>query len=162
MPGSPQSRTSFDANGNNYELFFLITNYFFHTFNQPQKKQILYKILIIEDDEDTSEVLGMIGDYLNLNVIRVSAVPQVAEIAAMAPSLILLDHWVGNALGGNLCTALKQNKATAGIPVIMMSAHNKIAQIAKESLADAYLAKPFDLAKLTELVERFVPNNFNR
>jgi DNA-binding response OmpR family regulator len=115
------------------------------------------KILIIEDDEDTSETLGIIADYLNLTVIKSLKVPLVSEIEAISPEIILLDHWVGNALGGNLCKTLKDNGHTKNIPVIMISAHNKIAEIAEESRADAFLSKPFNLDDLTKLIEKFVP-----
>jgi two-component SAPR family response regulator len=37
----------------------------------------------------------------------------------------------------------------------MISANTKIAEIAKESYADDYLAKPFDLKKLTTVVNKF-------
>jgi len=117
----------------------------------------LSKILIIEDDEDTAEMLGLIVDYLTIDVVSSPKVLPVSDILAISPDLILLDHWVGSGLGGDLCFKLKSNPATRDTPVIMVSAHNKIAQIAERSQADAFLAKPFNLDELTDLIERFVP-----
>ncbi len=117
------------------------------------------KILIIEDDEDTSGVLEYIASGINLEVISSYKVLPVSEIQMMAPDVILLDHWIGDKLGGDLCLALKAFPTTHDIPVIMLSAHTAIHRIAKACCADAYLSKPFNVDELTAVIEKFVPTH---
>jgi two-component system phosphate regulon response regulator PhoB len=114
------------------------------------------KVLIIEDDQDTSEILGIIAELMNLDVIRSPQALPVNEIEKLAPDLILLDHWIGDQLGGDLCKQLKAHPVTKNIPVIMLSAHNNIEQIAKEACANAYIAKPFDLDDMQDIITRFL------
>jgi CheY-like chemotaxis protein len=114
------------------------------------------KVLIIEDDQDTSEILGIIAELMDLDVIHAPQPLPVDEIEKLTPDLILLDHWVGNMLGGDLCKQLKNNPATKNIPVIMLSAHNDIGQIAKHARADAHIAKPFDLDDMQNIITRLL------
>jgi DNA-binding response OmpR family regulator len=117
------------------------------------------KILIIEDDEDTSGVLAFIASGINLEVICSDKVLPISEIQTIAPDVILLDHWIGDHLGGDLCLELKAFPTTRDIPVIMLSAHTAIHRIAKACCADAYLSKPFNVDELTAVIEKFVPTH---
>lgn len=114
------------------------------------------KVLIIEDDKDTLDAIHYIAEDLNLEVINSSSVLQVAEIKAISPDLILMDHWVGNKLGGDLCLSLKSDPTTKDIPVVILSAHNNIRQIAEKSCANTFLSKPFDIDELTDIINRYV------
>jgi two-component system phosphate regulon response regulator PhoB len=114
------------------------------------------KLLIIEDDQDTSFILGIIAEQQGLTVIHSPKVLTADEIEKLAPCLILLDHWVGDQLGGDLCRRLKAGPATKHIPVIMLSAHNNIRQIAIDACADAFIAKPFDVDELSATITRFL------
>jgi DNA-binding response OmpR family regulator len=114
------------------------------------------KVLIIEDDRDTLDAIHYIAEDLNLEVINSASVLQVDEIKVISPNLILMDHWVGNKLGGDLCLSLKSDPFTKHIPVVILSAHNNIRQIAERSCADTFLAKPFDIDELTDIINSFV------
>ncbi len=113
------------------------------------------KVLIIEDDKDTLDAIHYIAEDLNLDVIVSSSILQTADIQAISPDLILLDHWVGSKLGGDLCLELKVDPATKNIPVIIVSAHSNLQQIAVKSCANGYLAKPFDLDEITGIIKQF-------
>jgi len=113
-------------------------------------------VLIIEDDKDTLEILSYLAEQLDIQVAARSNVLPINEIEAMAPSLILLDHWINGELGGNLCRQIKSNPATAHLPVVIISAHNDLANIANASGADAFLTKPFDIDELSALIEKFM------
>src|ERR1700740_1233736 len=96
-------------------------------------------ILIIEDDRDTLEILSYLAEALQIQVVPRSDVLTLKEIEEIAPSLILLDHWINGKLGGSLCKAIKSNPSTNHIPVAIVSAHNDIIRIAKDCGADAVL-----------------------
>ena len=56
--------------------------------------------------------------------------------------------------GLELCQRLKRESQTKHIPIILMSAAgNKAADLAG---ADAFIAKPFDIEDMEELILRFV------
>jgi two-component system phosphate regulon response regulator PhoB len=114
------------------------------------------KVLIIEDDGDTLDMLGYIAAQSNVEVVLRSNVIPLAEIKQINPDLIILDHWMGKSSGGDLCLEIKQDQATAEIPVVMLSALNEIGQIAMNSCADGSLAKPFDIAEIEDIIETYV------
>lgn len=113
------------------------------------------KVLFIEDDRDTLEMLGYIATQVNVEVVLRSDVLPVKEIREIKPDLIFLDHWIGNQRGGDLCLELKQAPATKDVPVIIMSALHDLKEIADASCANGSLAKPFDLNELQELIKRY-------
>lgn len=114
------------------------------------------KVLIIEDDKDTLDIIHFLVDDLNIDVVASSRILIISDIQAMNPDLILMDHWVGNGLGGDFCLEIKSNPATKNIPVILISAHSNLPQIAQKSCADGYLPKPFDLTEITGIIKQFI------
>ena len=115
------------------------------------------KILIIEDDDDTSDMLTVIADQLDLNVVTSTEILSISEILSIAPNLILLDHWVGIQLGSKLCLDLKSDTRTQHIPIIIMSAVPNIDRIATDSCANAYFEKPFEVNTVIKLIAKFIP-----
>lgn len=118
------------------------------------------RILIIEDDQDVSDILRFLANQLNFEVSTSDRTLFVADIKRLDPDLIVLDHWLGTALGGDLCQALKSKESTRDIPVILISADPDLIRIAQECSADAWLAKPFDvdelLGMMTDLLSKKV------
>jgi DNA-binding response OmpR family regulator len=114
------------------------------------------KILIIEDDNDTLNLLEYIAGDMNFEVTASYGLLPVADVYALGPDLILLDHWVSNGYGGDLCLELKSDPNTKNIPVVMLSAHTNIDRIAKKSLANSYLEKPFDLDDLQTVIKKYM------
>jgi len=57
--------------------------------------------------------------------------------------------------GLEACKKLKQDKTTASIPIVLLTAKGQITDIEKgfKSGADAYVVKPFSPARLLEKVE---------
>jgi two-component system phosphate regulon response regulator PhoB len=114
------------------------------------------RILIVEDDNDTLDMLEYLAIELDLEVITQSSLLPLSEIVEISPSIVLLDHWVKGKLGGELCKQIKADPSTGHIPVIMVSALNNITQIAKDSGADACLSKPFNIDDLQAMISRFM------
>ena len=118
-------------------------------------------VLIIEDDPGILETIELILSGLIIHVMSAPEALETSEIYALAPDLIILDHWLHKKLGGDLCLALKTDPHTKKIPIIMMSADLNIANVARYSLADAYLAKPFDIDELVNLTQKYLDENVN-
>ena len=114
------------------------------------------KVLIIEDDESISEVLEYIVHELGCDAMTSTYALPVRQIANLAPNLILLDHWLGDSLGGELCSKLKSNLSTKTIPVLIVSADLSAQQIAKDAHADDFLNKPFQVEDIEEKIRKFI------
>lgn len=115
------------------------------------------KILIIEDDEATCEILEFIATSLNCEAITSTYVLPVRTIKEAAPDLILLDHWLGDHLGGDLCLKLKDHPETKHIPVIIVSVHDAIREISRQYCADDYIEKPFSIKVVEDKIKKYLP-----
>lgn len=83
-------------------------------------------------------------------VIAMNGAEAMAAVASHFPSLILLDRQLPVMDGDEVCRRIKEYKATAHIPVIMMSTRSEEDDIvsALENGADDYVAIPFSVAEL--------------
>lgn len=114
------------------------------------------RVLIIEDDGDTLELLSFIASSSNYEVIPSSRVLPLEEVERLNPDMILLDHWLGKKLGGDLCNEVKQNPHTKDIPIIMISAIQGLGQIAYDNKADGCLEKPFDIEEIEAVLDAYL------
>ena len=116
------------------------------------------KVLVIEDDADTIEMVEYLLQDAGYAVIKINREVFLSEIAAINPDLVVLDYLLPHALGNNLCSSLKSDPKTKHIPVILYSASNLGKKVADECKADEFIPKPFDvdlfLDKVDELTQR--------
>jgi DNA-binding response OmpR family regulator len=114
----------------------------------------LKKILILENDVDTLDLVGYISEDNGFEVTKSTKMVPVKQIAELNPSLILIDYKLDDGFGNDLCLELKTTAATRHIPIILYSASYKIEQLAHDSYADAFIAKPFNLADFERVVNK--------
>ncbi|MCF2502046.1 response regulator [Dyadobacter sp. CY107] len=113
------------------------------------------RILIVEDDNDILELLKIVFRGSAYDVVFSSIAPENDEIKILRPDLILLDVRLKGAAksGADICKELKASPDTRMFPVILLSGEYNLAQIASESNADMYLAKPYDMLSLFLKIE---------
>ena len=114
------------------------------------------KILIVEDDVDTLDMIEFVLRGNGYAVIRINREITLKEIAGINPDMVILDFLTPYGLGTDLCLSLKNSEPTKHIPVILYSASNNLKTLAKESGADGYIAKPFDINDLLDSVNRLI------
>ncbi|MGL5353393.1 MAG: response regulator transcription factor [Clostridium sp.] len=108
-------------------------------------------ILIIEDDEDISEILRFSltkeGYIVKVNPNGLEAE---AEIESFKPDLILLDIMLNDTDGFSVCRKISNYK----IPIIMITARIEIMDkiLGLEMGADDYITKPFDIREVVTRV----------
>jgi DNA-binding response OmpR family regulator len=116
---------------------------------------MLKKILAVDDD---LYILDALTELLQYSGYEIATTPKGDEvfnkIDESVPDLILLDVMLAGFDGRDVCKKLKENKKTQNIPVIMISATPNIAESVKNSGADDYIAKPFDISQLLEKIEQ--------
>src|SRR5687768_9704009 len=122
------------------------------------------KLLLVEDDPALAELL----EYRFANegyVVRVTADGDEALLFAAeeVPDLIILDWMIEGTSGIEVCRRLRRDKATAHVPIIMLTAReaedDRIRGL--ETGADDYLTKPFSprelLARVAAVLRRIRP-----
>lgn len=116
-----------------------------------QKKNLL----IVDDDDDLLVLffLAMRSKGYEVEVSR-NAETFWDDMKAKEPDVIVLDIHMPGIDGRTLCKLLKEDRSTAHIPVIMLSANDNIDSIAAGCGANGYLRKPFNSDKLVSEVER--------
>ena len=113
------------------------------------------KILIVDDDRDILEVMGLIMESEGYEVDLISNGQKVFDhISEFNPDLIILDVMLGNMDGREICKQIKNTEDTLHIPVIMVSAsHNINDSVEKTCQPDDFVEKPFDIVNLINKVE---------
>ena len=67
-----------------------------------------------------------------------------------------IDKQLGSLDGGEICNYLKQNLATKNISIILTTASTRLERFAEEACADAFLEKPFGIAEVRKLIDKFL------
>lgn len=111
------------------------------------------KILIVEDDVNTLDWIGFLVEDIGYEVLKSLSRPSLSSIIEQQPALVLVDYWLSDSYGSDICLELKSNPATKNIPVVLMSVAFQLPQIASECHADGYILKPFNLRDLENMVK---------
>ena len=119
------------------------------------------QILIIEDDEDITELLKYNLTREGYRVASVTSGEESLEaVKANVPDLILLDLMLPGLDGLEVCRLLKRDAQTSQIPIIMVTAKGEEVDIVTglELGADDYITKPFSpkvlLARVRTVIRR--------
>lgn len=110
------------------------------------------KLLLVDDEPDILEALAILLSGKGYFVITDNGKHVEKKVLQNLPDLILLDVLLSGVNGGNITTSLKQNIRTASIPVILMSAHPNAEKITKDSGADAFIPKPFEIEEVLQKI----------
>lgn len=118
------------------------------------------KIIIFDDDEDILSICSYVLEEQGWEVHTFTDCNNVTEkVSGILPDVILMDNWIPDA-GGIIATrALKNTVGLRDIPVIYFSANSDIQLLANHAGAESYLAKPFDLHQLEQVISNVLINN---
>jgi DNA-binding response OmpR family regulator len=116
------------------------------------------KILVVDDQPTIRELVRVTLEIGNYKVLSAENGEQALDIVrAEQPDIILLDiKMPGSDIDGlEVCRRLKENPATAGIYIIIISASAQKADIIAGKVVGAndYLIKPFSPSTLIDKVE---------
>jgi two-component system, OmpR family, alkaline phosphatase synthesis response regulator PhoP len=112
-------------------------------------------ILVVEDDQDIADLLAHYLEKAGHQVTRLSSGKDVMpHLRATPADLVILDLMLPGMDGLLVCQAMRADPATAGVPVIMLTARGEEAErIAGLELgADDYVTKPFSPKELVARV----------
>ena len=111
------------------------------------------KILIVDDDENISELISLYLEKENYSTKIVDNGNDVADaVKSFNPNLVLLDLMLPGKDGYDVCKEIRQ---TSTVPIIMLTAKGETFDkiLGLELGADDYMVKPFDTKELTARVK---------
>ncbi len=114
------------------------------------------KIFIIEDELDFLSTLRERLEFEGFVVATaVDGEEALKKIPQEKPDLILLDIMLPEMNGYQVCRELKSNPETKTIPVVVVTAKSQESDKfwAKETGADDYLTKPFEMEELLQKIQ---------
>ena len=108
------------------------------------------KILLIDDDEDLLEITQSLLKKRGYDVaIENNWQNALQTIITFTPQIILLDVFLNDVDGLDICRQLKSMPHTKDIPVMICSAYPSVAErVIYEYGADDFIAKPFEVNDL--------------
>lgn len=108
------------------------------------------KILVIDDDKDLLEVTQSLLTKKGFEVeINTNWEQALQKIETFKPQIILLDVFLNDVDGLDICKQLKAMPDTRHIPVLIFSAYPRVAEsVIYEYGADDFIAKPFEVNDL--------------
>ncbi|RIK83011.1 MAG: two-component system response regulator [Planctomycetota bacterium] len=122
----------------------------------PHRKS---RILIADDNEPNVELLQAYLDGVDCEIaVAVDGRDALDKVASFKPDLILLDVMMPKLSGFEVCTQLKNDPATRGIMILMVTALNELGDIerAVDAGTDDFLSKPVNKLELLKRVENML------
>jgi CheY-like chemotaxis protein len=117
------------------------------------------RVLVIEDNEDNLALMRLLLERANYEVYLSTDGATGLEIARKEqPDILLLDLAMPEMDGWEVAAAMKADMITKDIPIIAVTAHAlpKDRERAFEAGCDAFIVKPFSVAKLIGEIEKLL------
>src|SRR5258708_18801801 len=126
-----------------------------------QGKRVL---VVVEDDPDTSSLLGLYFSGYEYDVTQASRGEEgLAAARRKLPDVILLDIGLPDIDGYAVCAALRASPRTSHIPVVFLSekasTSDRLAGLGAG--AQDYITKPFDLEELRLRVQNLISRSLS-
>lgn len=116
-------------------------------------------VLVVDDEQDTLNLLRL---FLEINGYTVSTTLKSREAMALAtkdqPDVVLLDIMMSGLDGFELCKMMRNDTATANLPIIFVTAYESL-DLKRRSVevgADMILHKPVDSEMLTRSISEAI------
>jgi len=123
---------------------------------EQNKDNQIANVLVVDDNEQNLELLVAYLEEVDCNITGAQGGPEAMEIIKKSPpDLILLDVMMPKISGFEVCKRLKNDPATAHIPIIMVTALSELGDIERaiESGTDDFLSKPVNKWELVTRVK---------
>ncbi len=113
------------------------------------------KILIADDDKGILHMMVMALELNGYVVWPTLDGSLIHEKVFSKPDMIILDVWLGDLDGRDLCKKIKSNPLTQKIPVLMMSANCEVKESSIACGANEFLEKPFEIQTLISFIKKW-------
>ena len=108
------------------------------------------RILVVDDEQDICEILQYNLETEGYEVVTANSAEEALGLPLQEFGLILLDVMMGEMSGFQMARRLKDNTATAQIPIIFITALDSEDNLVKglNIGADDYIAKPLSMKEV--------------
>jgi DNA-binding response OmpR family regulator len=118
------------------------------------------RVLYIEDHEDTRELVTLLLTQKSYQVVTGDSIQSgIALASADQFDLYLLDSWLPDGSGLELCQLIRQFDKTTPILFYSAAAYASDRELALQSGAQAYMIKPSQPSDLCRLVSELIENS---
>ena len=122
----------------------------------------MLNVLVVDDDKDLLEMVSLVLKSHNMKVECLTSGGHFFQsVASGRPDIVLMDIYLGDSDGRDLCRELKNSRQYQNIPVILYSAGNISESSVQESLADDFVSKPFDISYLIGKINNYTRDTGN-
>lgn len=120
------------------------------------QERALPRVLVVEDEPEVAAIVSEIFRSRYRVEIARDGAEGVAKARSLKPDLVVMDVFLPKMDGLDAAASLQQSTDTADIPVILLSAHQGVADKLRALNLGAvdYLAKPFQALELLACAER--------
>ena len=114
-----------------------------------------YRILVVDDEEDLCEILKFNLENEGYEVDTANSAEEALKMDISSYNLLLLDVMMGEISGFKMANMLKEDKKTAHVPIIFITAKDtENDTVTGFNLgADDYISKPFSLREVIARVK---------
>jgi two-component system, OmpR family, alkaline phosphatase synthesis response regulator PhoP len=122
-----------------------------------QSRPLHPRVLFIEDDADTRELVSFVLRRENYEVVLAADSEEALSAAGkMSFQLYLIDNWLPGESGVDLCRRLRQFDRRTPILFYSGAAYEQDKRAAFAAGAQGYLTKPIELGELVEEVSHLI------
>lgn len=113
-------------------------------------------VLVVEDDPSIRELLRDAFESEGFDVVTAADGEDAIEVArSKQPQVVILDIGLPRVDGPGVASAIRDAYGEA-VPLIVMTANDRLAEASSKVRAAAYFTKPFDIGELTRAVRAAV------
>ena len=119
-------------------------------------------VLVADDHEDTRLLFRTVLEVRGYSVIEAADGEETVRAAESAhPDLILMDGSLPRLSDVDATRQIRASNHIGHVPIVFISGHSGAAflALAREAGCDEYLVKPFELAQLDDLLEKYRGNH---
>jgi two-component system response regulator RegX3 len=117
----------------------------------------MHRILYVEDHDDTRDLLTLVLEGRDYEVTPARTIATALAIARQQTfDLVILDSWLPDGSGVDLCVGIRQFNARTPIIFYSAAAYEADRILALAAGAQGYLTKPAKLSDLCDLVSSLI------
>ena len=114
-------------------------------------------IAVFDDDQDLLDVFQFLLEETGYKAVLFNNCDDIVSVVKKVnPALILMDNWIPLVGGEKAIGQLRNEEDLQHIPIILVSASNDIAEVAKRAGAEGVIAKPFDFEVILSMINKFL------
>ena len=125
----------------------------------PAADALRATVLLVEDDEDSRAIYGTVLRHAGYLVVEADdGEAALKSVRQHRPDLVVMDAGLPGMDGWDATAALKNDPATASVPILVLTVHGQRTDVERAEAAgcDAFVLKPADPSGLAETVARMI------